>query len=76
MHRDGMFFDPLDDDESPHMDSLSGAPSRNRALDPEKLKVQRQRELSRVQEDLKLMAQGVPLAMASPRRRRASEKNR
>jgi hypothetical protein len=77
MHRDGLFFDPLEDDESPQTDPAPGAPNRHRAPDPEELKVQRQRELNRVQEELQLMAQGIPLATASPRRRRrAPEKNR
>ena len=66
MHRDGLFFDPLEaEEEAPEQaaeqaEVQSPAPPRHRQPDPEDLKVQRERELARVQDELRKMAAGAP----------------
>jgi hypothetical protein len=56
MHRDGLFFDPLQDEA----DVPPAAPEavRHRRPSPDELQLQRQRELARVQDELKRMARG------------------
>ncbi|MDN4609461.1 hypothetical protein [Arthrobacter burdickii] len=56
MHRDGLFFDPLQDEaDAP---PAAPEPARHRRPSAEELQVQRQRELARVQDELKRMARG------------------
>ncbi|WP_104180458.1 hypothetical protein [Arthrobacter sp. B0490] len=68
MHRDGLFFDPLDvEDDAPAQapvpapEQTAGPdtePVRHRRVDPEELQAQRRRELARVQAELRRMAAG------------------
>ncbi|MDQ0736880.1 hypothetical protein [Arthrobacter agilis] len=61
MHREGLFFDPLEaEEDAPGQPGPAQAsePVRHRRQDPEDLKIQRQRELARVQDDLRRMASG------------------
>ncbi|MHA7210028.1 hypothetical protein [Arthrobacter sp. MDT1-65] len=70
MHRDGLFFDPLDaEDDAPTQapapapvpEQTAGPiaePVRHRRVDPEELQAQRRRELARVQAELRRMAAG------------------
>ncbi len=63
MHRDGLFFDPLEAEEdapvqAPETVRPDAEPGRHRRPDPEDLKAQRQRELVRVQDELRRMATG------------------
>jgi hypothetical protein len=58
MHRDGLFFDPLEAEEEAPVRAPEA--TRRRRPDPEDLKAQRQRELARVQDDLRRMATGSP----------------
>lgn len=72
MHRDGLFFDPLEAEaDAP---PLAPEPGRHRRPTPEELQAQRQQELARVQAELKEMARGtVPgpyLLRNGPGRRR------
>jgi hypothetical protein len=79
MHRDGLFFDPLHDQKTVHKDdapedaeassAAASEPRRHHRPDAQELKAQRQRELARVQDDLKKMAQGPPTSVVPPRRR-------
>ncbi|WP_247827779.1 hypothetical protein [Arthrobacter antioxidans] len=54
MHRDGLFFDPLDTEADVH------APEPERGPGPDDPQVQRRRELARVQDELRRMSQGRP----------------
>lgn len=57
MHRDGLFFDPLQDEaDAPPLPEPE--PARPHQPSAAELQRQRQRELARVQDDLKRMAQG------------------
>lgn len=73
MHRDGLFFDPLEAEEDAPVQAPEAVlpdaepgrhrrpdpdPGRHRRPDPEDLKAQRQRELVRVQDELRRMATG------------------
>ncbi|OUM43315.1 hypothetical protein [Arthrobacter sedimenti] len=60
MHRDGLFFDPLQDEAKDEADvpPVAPEPVRHRRPSADELQVQRQRELARVQDELKRMAQG------------------
>ncbi|RJT80024.1 hypothetical protein D6T63_09075 [Arthrobacter cheniae] len=80
MHRDGLFFDPLNDEKTVHEDgapeddaeassAAASEPRRHHRPDAQELKAQRQRELARVQDDLKKMAQCPPTSGVPPRRR-------
>lgn len=72
MHREGLFFDPLQDEPVvPAAADGPPEPARHRRLDAEELQAQRQRELTRVQEELRKMAQGAgPAGDGGPRARR------
>jgi hypothetical protein len=56
MHRDGLFFDPLQDEAD--VPPAPSVPAQHHRPGPEELQVQRQRELARVQDELKRMARG------------------
>ncbi len=57
MHRDGLFFDPLQDEAAAPI-LPEPEPARHRRPDPEELQAQRLTELARVQDELKRMARG------------------
>lgn len=72
MHREDLFFDPLQEGSGvPRAEDNTPESGRNRRLDAEELQAQRQRELARVQEELRRMAQGFgPAGDGGPRGRR------
>ncbi len=57
MHRDGLFFDPLET-EGDHP-AQAPEPGRHRRPTHEELQAQRQQELARVRAELKKMARGT-----------------